>query len=53
MKNDKWIMVRKTWRGDGSRTISEEYWMRCNKAWMPMPEPYREGEDFSDPKRFG
>ena len=19
---------------------SEEYWMRCNKAWMPMPEPY-------------
>ena len=22
---------------------SEEYWMRCNKAWMPLPEPY-EGE---------
>ena len=21
---------------------SEEYWMRCNKAWMPLPEPYRE-----------
>lgn len=21
---------------------SEEYWMRCNKAWMPMPEPYKE-----------
>jgi hypothetical protein len=20
---------------------SEEYWMRCNKAWMPLPEPYR------------
>jgi len=19
---------------------SEEYWMRCNKAWMPMPEPW-------------
>lgn len=24
MKNDKWIMVRKTWRGDGSRTIRYE-----------------------------
>jgi len=22
---------------------SEEYWMRCNKAWMPLPEPYQEG----------
>ena len=21
---------------------SEEYWMRCNKAWMPLPEPYQE-----------
>lgn len=21
---------------------SEEYWMRCNKAWMPLPEPYHE-----------
>jgi len=21
---------------------SEEYWMRCNKAWMPLPEPYKE-----------
>jgi len=21
---------------------SEEYWMRCNKAWLPLPEPYRE-----------
>ena len=20
---------------------SEEYWMRCNKAWMPLPEPYK------------
>ena len=24
---------------------SEEYWMRCNKAWMPLPEPYQEGAD--------
>jgi hypothetical protein len=24
---------------------SEEYWMRCNKAWMPLPEPYREEGD--------
>lgn len=25
---------------------SEEYWRRCNKAWMPLPEPYRaESED--------
>lgn len=23
---------------------SEEYWMRCDKAWMPLPEPYWEGE---------
>ena len=23
---------------------SEEYWMRCNKAWMPLPEPYKDGE---------
>ena len=23
---------------------SEEYWMRCDKAWMPLPEPYREEE---------
>ena len=20
---------------------SEEYWMRCNKAWMPLPEAYK------------
>ncbi len=20
---------------------SEEYWMRCNKAWMPLPKPYK------------
>lgn len=20
---------------------SQEYWMRCNKAWMPLPEPYQ------------
>lgn len=20
---------------------SEEYWKRCVKAWMPLPEPYR------------
>ncbi|MBQ9612249.1 MAG: DUF551 domain-containing protein [Lachnospiraceae bacterium] len=24
---------------------SEEYWMRCNKAWIPLPEPYQEGAD--------
>lgn len=24
---------------------SEEYWMRCNKAWMPMPEAYGGQED--------
>ena len=24
---------------------SEEYWMRCNKAWMPLPEPYKESEE--------
>lgn len=23
---------------------SREYWTRCNKAWMPMPEPYQGGE---------
>ena len=21
---------------------SREYWKRCAKAWMPLPEPYRE-----------
>ena len=21
---------------------SEKYWMRCNKAWMPLPKPYKE-----------
>lgn len=21
---------------------SEEYWRRCVKAWMPLPEPYKE-----------
>ena len=21
---------------------SEEYWTRCNKAWVPLPEPYQE-----------
>lgn len=20
---------------------SEEYWMRCNKAWMPLPESWK------------
>ena len=20
---------------------SEEYWMRCNKAWMSLPKPYK------------
>ena len=24
---------------------SEEYWTRCNKAWMPLPKPYEERED--------
>lgn len=24
---------------------SEEYWNRCNKAWMPLPEPYRPIEE--------
>ena len=21
---------------------SEEYWKRCNKAWMPLPKPYED-----------
>ena len=24
---------------------SKEYWMRCNKAWMPLPEPFKEATD--------
>ena len=24
---------------------SREYWRRCAKAWMPLPEPYQEGAD--------
>ena len=24
---------------------SREYWLRCAKAWMPLPEPYREDGD--------
>lgn len=23
---------------------SREYWKRCAKAWMPLPEPYKENE---------
>lgn len=23
---------------------SREYWLRCAKAWMPLPEPYKEGQ---------
>ena len=23
---------------------SREYWLRCAKAWMPLPEPYRLNE---------
>ena len=23
---------------------SREYWKRCAKAWMPLPDPYQEGE---------
>lgn len=25
--------------------FSREYWKRCAKAWMPLPEPYKEGQD--------
>lgn len=24
---------------------SRKYWLRCAKAWMPLPEPYREEGD--------
>lgn len=24
---------------------SKEYWRRCAKAWMPLPEPYRGGQE--------
>lgn len=27
------------------RGLSDEYWMRCVTAWMPLPEPYREEHD--------
>ena len=36
-------------KGDIARYIfldsesSKDYWMRCVKAWMPLPTPYREG----------
>lgn len=23
---------------------SREYWQRCAVAWMPLPEPYKDGE---------
>ena len=23
---------------------SKDYWMRCIKAWMPLPKPYKEGD---------
>lgn len=35
-------------KGDVARFVfnntesSREYWLRCAKAWMPLPEPYRE-----------
>ena len=27
-----------------SHNGNSEYWMRFNKAWMPLPEPYKGGE---------
>lgn len=24
---------------------SEEYWRRCAKAWMPLPQPYKEAQN--------
>ena len=37
-------------KGDIARYIfldsesSKDYWMRCVKAWMPLPKPYKEGD---------
>ena len=36
--NDR--VVRFVFTGTDS---SREYWKRCAKAWMPLPEPYRDG----------
>ena len=37
--NDR--VVRFVFTGTDS---SREYWKRCAKAWMPLPEPYKGGE---------
>ena len=37
--NDR--VVRFVFTGTDS---SREYWKRCAKAWMPLPEPYKEDE---------
>lgn len=28
---------------------SREYWLRCAKAWMPLPEPYKGDQDGQEP----
>ena len=37
--NDR--VVRFVFTGTDS---SREYWKRCAKAWMPLPEPYKEDD---------
>lgn len=32
---------------------SEEYWMRCNKAWKPLPEPYMKQERTMEEFMYG
>lgn len=36
--DSKGDVVRFIYTGTNS---SREYWLRCAKAWMPLPEPYR------------
>lgn len=38
-------VVRYVFNSEGN---SEEYWLRCAKAWMPLPEPYRSEKNEND-----
>lgn len=47
MKSDKWIMVRKTWRDDGSRTIRYECEnVAIESRKIAIPHNGREGSWF-------
>ena len=40
--DSKGDVVRFVYTGTDS---SRKYWLRCAKAWMPLPEPYKEDSE--------